>query len=85
MRVAVTYMAKEDTYDIIESLFDILGGFLEYLSGTSGEIFWDADPAHAAQQDLPLFQDYADPQLPLIDLGAAMEHKRAFLRIILQG
>ena len=38
-------------------------------TGAPGEIFWDADPAHAAQQDLALFQGYADPQLPLIDLG----------------
>src|SRR4029077_732142 len=36
---------------------------------TPGEIFWDADPAHAAQQDLTLFQGCADPQLPMIDLG----------------
>lgn len=38
-------------------------------TGAPGEIFWDANPAHAAQQDLVLFQDSADPQLPLIDLG----------------
>ena len=44
-------------------------GFWSTLSGTSGEIFWDADPAHAAQQDLERFQSDADPQLPLIDLG----------------
>ena len=36
---------------------------------TPGEIFWDADPAHAAQQDLVLFQGYVNPELPLIDLG----------------
>ena len=38
-------------------------GFWSTLSGTSGEIFWDADPAHAAQQDLGLFQGYAVPKL----------------------
>ena len=38
-------------------------------TGAPGEIFWDANSAHAAQQDLVLFQDSADPQLPLIDLG----------------
>jgi len=54
-------------------------------TGTPGEIFWDADPAHAAKQDLALFQDYADPRLPLIDLGVAMGRKRAFLRIISPG
>ena len=54
-------------------------GFWSTLSGTSGEIFWDADPAHAAQQDLVLFQDYADPQLPLIDLGCGNGTQTRFL------
>ena len=49
------------------------------LSGTPGEIFWDADPAHAAQQDLVLFQDYANPQLPLIDLGCGNGTQTRFL------
>jgi SAM-dependent methyltransferase len=49
------------------------------LSGTPGEIFWDADPAHAAQQDLGLFQGYADPQLPLIDLGCGNGTQTRFL------
>lgn len=44
-----------------------------------GEIFWDADPAHAAQQDLVLFQGYADPQLPLIDLGCGNGTQTRFL------
>ena len=44
-------------------------GFWSTLSGASGEIFWDADPAYAAQQDFERFQSDADPQLPLIDLG----------------
>jgi hypothetical protein len=35
--------------------------FWSTLSGTAGEIFWDADPAQAAQQDLVRFQDYVDP------------------------
>ena len=48
-------------------------------TGTPGEIFWDADPAHASQQDLPLFQDYADPQLPLIDLGCGNGTQTRFL------
>ena len=48
-------------------------------TGTPGEIFWDADPAHAAQQDLALFQDYADPQLPLIDLGCGNGTQTRFL------
>ena len=49
------------------------------LSGVPGEIFWDADPAHAAQQDLELFQGYADPQLPLIDLGCGNGTQTRFL------
>ena len=60
-------------------------GYWSTATGAPGEIFWDADPPHAAQQDLVLFQDHVDPQLPLIDLGVATERKRAFLRIILQG
>jgi SAM-dependent methyltransferase len=54
-------------------------GFWSTLSGTPGEIFWDADPAYAAQQDLVLFQDYADPQLPLIDLGCGNGTQTRFL------
>ena len=54
-------------------------GFWSTSTGTPGEIFWDADPAHAAQQDLPLFQDYADPQLPLIDLGCGNGTQTRFL------
>jgi len=54
-------------------------GFWSTLSGASGEIFWDADPAHAAQQDLVLFQGYADPQLPMIDLGCGNGTQTRFL------
>lgn len=54
-------------------------GFWSTLSGTSGEIFWDADPAHAAQQDLVLFQGHVDPQLPLIDLGCGNGTQTRFL------
>ena len=54
-------------------------GFWSTLSGASGEIFWDADPAHAAQQDLGLFQGYAAPQLPLIDLGCGNGTQTRFL------
>lgn len=49
------------------------------LSGTPGEIFWDADPAHAAQQDLELFQAHLDPKLPLIDLGCGNGTQTRFL------
>jgi SAM-dependent methyltransferase len=54
-------------------------GFWSTSTGTPGEIFWDADPAHASQQDLVLFQDYADPQLPLIDLGCGSGTQTRFL------
>jgi SAM-dependent methyltransferase len=54
-------------------------GFWSTLNGTPGEIFWDADPAHAGQQDLMLFQDYADPQLPLVDLGCGNGTQTRFL------
>ena len=54
-------------------------GFWSTLSGASGEIFWDADPAHAAQQDLGQVQSYADPQLPLIDLGCGNGTQTRFL------
>ena len=48
-------------------------------TGAPGEIFWDADPAHAAQQDLALFRDHADPQLPLVDLGCGNGTQTGFL------
>ncbi len=48
-------------------------------TGAPGEIFWDADPAHAAQQDLALFRSSMDPQLPLIDLGCGNGTQTRFL------
>jgi SAM-dependent methyltransferase len=48
-------------------------------TGAPGEIFWDANPAHAVQQDLVLFQDYTDPQLPIIDLGCGNGTQTRFL------
>lgn len=44
-------------------------GFWSTTTGAPGEIFWDANPAYAAQQDVVLFKGAIDPQLPLIDLG----------------
>lgn len=43
--------------------------FWSTTTGAPGEIFWDVDPAYAAQQDLALFRGYANSKLPLIDLG----------------
>ena len=54
-------------------------GFWSTSIGTPGEIFWDADPAHAAQQDVVLFQGSVDPQLPLIDLGCGNGTQTRFL------
>lgn len=48
-------------------------------TGTVGEVFWDADPIHASRQDLMLFRDYFDPQLPLIDLGCGNGTQTRFL------
>lgn len=48
-------------------------------TGAPGEIFWDVGPAHAAQQDLALFNGHADPQLPLIDLGCGNGTQTRFL------
>ena len=54
-------------------------GFWSTVTGTPGEVFWDANPAHAAQQDLALFQDHIDPGLPLIDLGCGNGTQTRFL------
>jgi len=54
-------------------------GFWGSLSGSPGEVFWDADPAHAAQQDLALFREHFDPQLPVIDLGCGNGTQTRFL------
>lgn len=48
-------------------------------TGAPGEIFWDANPAYAAQQDVALFQGTLDPQLPLIDLGCGNGTQTRFL------
>jgi SAM-dependent methyltransferase len=53
--------------------------FWSTTTGAPGEIFWDADPAYAAQQDLALFKAHADPQLPLIDLGCGNGTQTRFL------
>jgi len=54
-------------------------GFWSTATQTPGEIFWDADPAYAAQQDLVLFQGYVNPELPLIDLGCGNGTQTRFL------
>jgi SAM-dependent methyltransferase len=54
-------------------------GFWGSLSGAPGEVFWDADPAYAAQQDLALFREHFDPGLPVIDLGCGNGTQTRFL------
>lgn len=49
------------------------------VSGAPGEIFWDADPVYAAQQDLDLFQSHVDLHLPLIDIGCGNGTQTRFL------
>jgi SAM-dependent methyltransferase len=53
--------------------------FWRTTTGASGEIFWDADPAHASQEDLALIRDSVDPQLPLIDVGCGNGTQTRFL------
>ncbi|HSA86221.1 MAG TPA: class I SAM-dependent methyltransferase [Nitrospira sp.] len=54
-------------------------GFWSTTTGTPGEIFWDAEPAHAAKKDLALFQSHVDPRLPLIDVGCGNGTQTRFL------
>ena len=54
-------------------------GFWSTTTGAPGEIFWDADPAHAAQQDLALFKGDVDPQLTMIDVGCGNGTQTRFL------
>jgi len=54
-------------------------GFWSTSTESPGEIFWDAAPAHAAQQDLVLFRGSVDPQLPMIDLGCGNGTQTRFL------
>jgi SAM-dependent methyltransferase len=53
--------------------------FWRTTTGAPGEIFWDADPAYAAQQDLALFQHHIHPELPLIDVGCGNGTQTRFL------
>lgn len=49
------------------------------VTGAKGEIFWDADPIHAAQEDLELLRDHFNPSLPLVDLGCGNGTQTRFL------
>lgn len=48
-------------------------------TGAVGEIFWDAHPTHASQEDLARFREYFNPQIPLIDLGCGNGTQTRFL------
>lgn len=40
---------------------------------------WDVDPHLAAETDIPVFRDFFDPKLPLVDLGCGTGNQSAFL------
>ncbi|MDJ0382978.1 class I SAM-dependent methyltransferase [Streptomyces sp. G-G2] len=54
-------------------------GFWEESDGTQGEPFWDAAPALTAERDLALLEPYADPRLPIADLGCGNGTQTRFL------
>ncbi|MFE4862119.1 methyltransferase domain-containing protein [Streptomyces sp. NPDC056670] len=54
-------------------------GFWEQSTGQPGEPFWDADPAVTAQRDLDHLTPYADPALPIADLGCGNGTQTRFL------
>lgn len=49
------------------------------LSGESGEILWDVEPARAAGMDLMRFKESMDSRLPLIDFGCGNGTQTRFL------
>lgn len=53
--------------------------FWSATTGAPGEIFWDVDPAHGAQEDLALFRDFVNSALPLIDVGCGNGRQTRFL------
>ncbi|MCX5401206.1 class I SAM-dependent methyltransferase [Streptomyces sp. NBC_00102] len=54
-------------------------GFWEQSSGEQGEPFWDSDPALTARRDLEHLAPYADPTLPVADLGCGNGTQTRFL------
>lgn len=44
-----------------------------------GQAFWDASPDKSAAIHLPLFEQYFDPKLPLVDLGCGNGTQSPFL------
>ncbi len=40
---------------------------------------WDVDPQLAAESDIPVFKDFFDSKLPLVDLGCGTGNQSAFL------
>ncbi|WP_327268009.1 class I SAM-dependent methyltransferase [Streptomyces sp. NBC_01218] len=54
-------------------------GFWEQSSGEQGEPFWDADPALTARRDVEHLTPYADPSLPVADLGCGNGTQTRFL------
>ncbi|MER5728622.1 class I SAM-dependent methyltransferase [Streptomyces sp. NPDC002138] len=54
-------------------------GFWEQSSGAEGEAFWDAGSALTAERDIRLLEPYADPRLPIADLGCGNGTQTRFL------
>src|SRR5262245_25690578 len=55
--------------DTAQRYFSSWESYWSTITGAPGEVFWDADPAQAAEQDWPRFAPYGDARLPLLDLG----------------
>src|SRR5262245_40488910 len=48
-------------------------------TGQGGEVLWDSEPECASAEDLPRFQEYMDPSLPLIDFGCGTGRQTRYL------
>jgi SAM-dependent methyltransferase len=65
--------------DSSQRYFSSWESYWRTITGAPDEVFWDADPANAAQQDFPRFAPFCDPRLPLLDLGCGNGTQTRFL------
>ena len=65
--------------DTVPRYFSSWESYWRAISGAPGEVFWDADPAQAAQQDFPRFASFCDARLPLLDVGCGNGTQTHFL------
>ena len=65
--------------DTAQRYFSSWESYWSTLTGAPDEVFWDADPIYAAQQDLPRFAPFCEPRLPLLDLGCGNGTQTRFL------